>query len=74
MDPMKFNEEDKKQFILFLNFIGKNATFNGLKTQDIIEFFKLIQHMQQSILPKIEANTLEIKRVVEAKPEENKVE
>ena len=59
---MKFNEEDKQKFIDFLNMVADKATFN-LNTTEIISYFKLIQHMQVSILPKINANILEIRKV-----------
>jgi hypothetical protein len=62
MIEMKFNEEDKQKFIDFLNMIADKATFN-LNTSEIINYFKLIQHMQVSILPKINANILEIKKI-----------
>lgn len=74
MNPGSFTEEDKQKFIDFLNIIAKNATFNGLKTEDIIKHFQLLAYMQQSILPKITANILEISKVVEAPLEEPKKE
>ena len=65
----KFTEDDKLKFVEFLNSIAKNAKFE-LNTQELINYFKLLNHMQASILPKLEANIMEIKKVVEAKPEE----
>ena len=59
----KFNEEDKKKVIEFLNIIAKKAEFK-VNTSEIIEYFKLLSHMQQSILPKIDANILEVKRII----------
>lgn len=64
----KFNDDDKKKFVEFLNYIAKSAIFNNLNTQSIIDYFKLLSHMQQVILPKIDANILEIKKVVESSP------
>lgn len=61
----KFTEDDKQKFIDFLNFIAERATFPDWKTADSIKHFKLLAHMQQSILPKIEANIFEIKRVID---------
>jgi len=61
----KFTEDDKQKFIQFLNYIAKNAEFT-LKTQEIIEYFKLLTHMQKEILPKIESNIFEVKKIVEA--------
>lgn len=59
---MKFNEDDKQKFIDYLNMIADKATFN-LNTNEVISYFKLIQYMQASILPKINANILEIRKV-----------
>ncbi len=66
---MKFNEEDKKQFIDYLNMVAKNAKFN-LDTNEVIQYFRLLQHMQTKLLPKIEANILEVKRIINPAPED----
>ena len=66
----KFNEEDKKKIVEFLNMVASKAKFE-LNTQEVIQYFKLLSHMQQQILPKVEANIFEIKAVVENKEEEN---
>lgn len=63
-----FNEEDKQKFVDFLNVIAKSAKFE-FKTEEVINYFKLLAHMQQKILPKLDANILEVKRVIEAKKE-----
>lgn len=68
MTELHFNEDDKSKFIEFLNTIAKTATFN-LKTEELINYFKLLSHMQQKILPKIDNNILEVKRIVETKSE-----
>lgn len=69
MDSKKnFNEGDKKKVVDFLNTVAKHAKFE-LNTAEIIEYFKLLSFMQQILLPKLEANVLEIKRVVEPKQE-----
>ena len=60
----KFTEEDKEKLIHFLNFVAKNAEFK-VNTQEIIDYFKLLNHMQTSILPKVEEHILEVKRVIE---------
>lgn len=60
----KFNEEDKEKFIKFLNFVAKKASFN-MNTQEVIEYFKLLNHMQTSILSKIDKNILEIVEINE---------
>lgn len=71
MTELSFKEDDRQKFVEFLNIIAKNAVFT-LKTDEIISYFRLLSHMQQSILPKINANILEIIKVSEAKPEEVK--
>lgn len=70
----KFTEEDKKKFVEFLNFIAQNARFpdkenGGVDTKFCIEYFKLLNYMQISILKKIDANIFEIKSVVNNPPE-----
>jgi hypothetical protein len=70
---MKFNEDDKQKFIEYINFVAKNAVFNGLNTTEIINYFKMLQHVQQTILPKINANILEIIKVTEINKEEPQV-
>lgn len=66
MGEMHFTEEDKQKFVEFLNMIAKNARFD-LSTAELIQYFKLLSHMQQKIIPKIDANIFEIKKIVEAK-------
>lgn len=65
MTGMKFTEEDKKNFIEFLNVVGKHAEFK-MNTTELLNYVKLLSAMQKQILPKIDANILEIKKVVEA--------
>jgi len=64
MSESNFNEDDKKKLIEFLNIVAKNASFT-LKTEEIINYFKLLSHMQNSILPKLDANILEVIKVQE---------
>lgn len=65
MNDLNFTEEDKQKFVDFLNMVSKHAKFK-LDTEQVIMYFKLIAHMQQKIIPKIESNIFEVKRVVEA--------
>lgn len=65
MADMRFTEEDKQKVIEFLNIIAKHAKFN-VDTNELIQYFKSLSYLQQKILPKIEANIFEIKKVVEA--------
>lgn len=66
MGDNNFTEEDKQKVIEYMNMTAASGKFT-LSTSEIINYFKLLSHMQKSILPKIDANILEIKRVVEAK-------
>ena len=61
-----FTEEDKNRVIELLNFIAKRAQFPNWTTDDTVKHFKLLAHMQQVVLPKIEAHILEVKEVVQA--------
>jgi hypothetical protein len=65
----KFNEDDEKKVIDFLNFVAKNATFKELNTENIVAYFKLLAHMQTQILPKIKSNIFEIKEIISPKKE-----
>lgn len=66
MSELNFTEDDKKKTVEFLNMLSEHAEFK-FNTNEVISYFKLLAHMQQKILPKIEANILEIKRVIESK-------
>lgn len=62
-----FTEDDKKKFIDFLNAVATHAKFE-LNTQQLCEYFKLLAHMQQVMLPKIDAHILEIKEMGKLDP------
>ena len=64
MTDMRFTEEDKQKLIEFLNIVAKHAKFT-FDTTEVIQYFKSLSHMQTKILPKVEANIFEIKRVIE---------
>ena len=69
MTGNKFTEEDKQKLIDYLNLVAKHARFD-FDTNESIKHFHLLSYMQQVLLPKINANILEIKRVIEdPKPE-----
>lgn len=72
MDANKFNKEDKEKVIEFMNLNAKFAKFRDPDTHEMIKYVKLLGHMQQVILPKIESNILEVVKVVESKEEEKK--
>jgi hypothetical protein len=63
MNNMQFTKEDKEKFVEFLNTIASCAEFK-VNTTQLIKYFKTLSYMQQKILPKIEANILEIVKVV----------
>ena len=65
MNELSFTEEDKQKMVNFLNMIAKHAEFK-MNTGELIEYFRLLSSMQRDILPKIDANILEIKRVIES--------
>ena len=72
-----FTEDDKKQVVDFLNFIATRAVFPKWRTADSIMHFKLLAFMQQTLLPKIDANILEVialRQIDESKKEETKAE
>lgn len=68
MSPFNFTEEDKQKVVQFLNMVAANAEFK-LSTSEVIAYFKLLSFMQQSLLPKIDANILEVKKITESKSE-----
>lgn len=66
MDPKKnFSEDDKNKVVQFLNHVAKHATFEH-KTNEAIEFYRLLSYMQQNLIPKIDANCLEVKKIIES--------
>lgn len=60
------NKEDKEKFIEFLNFVASKAKF-AMNTKEVIHYFRLLNYMQQTLLPKLEANRLEVVAVHETK-------
>jgi hypothetical protein len=69
MNGKNFTEDDKKKFVEFLNCVAKHASFQ-LNTEELINYFKLLSHMQSVMLPKINDHILEVKRVVESNQEQ----
>jgi len=67
LNKVHFTDDDKKKFIEFLNFVHDKAKWE-IDTKEVLAFFKLMAYMQQSILPKIDANILEIKEVGKLTP------
>lgn len=64
-----FKEEDQQKFIKFLNMVARHAKFE-MNTTELIEYYKLLSHMQTVMVPKLEANILEVKRIVESQNKE----
>lgn len=69
MDKNKFTKDDKEKFVEFLNMVAKKAKFE-LNTEEVIKYFKLLSHMQQVMLKKVDANILEVLEVVEPEDSE----
>ena len=61
----KFTTEDKERFVDFLNKVAKHAEFK-FNTTEMIEYYKVLAHMQTVILPKLDANILEVIKIHEA--------
>ncbi len=60
----KFTQQDRDKFVEFLNFVYKRAIFNGITSEDSRIYTQMLAYMQKEVLPKIDANILEIKEVV----------
>lgn len=69
----KFNEEDRDNFVKFLNFVHLKSEFK-MSSKEALEYAKLLNKMQTSILPKIEKNIFEIVEVNDNDNEETKEE
>ncbi|RLA41031.1 MAG: hypothetical protein DRR06_16590 [Gammaproteobacteria bacterium] len=68
MSELSFTEEDRQTVIDFLNAVATHAELK-LNTGDLIKYFNLLARMQKTILPKLNANILELKKIVEAAKE-----
>ncbi len=64
MDNNKLKTEDKEKLVEFLNFIATKAEFK-MNTNQVIAYFKLLNYIQQTLLPKIDANIFQLERVIE---------
>lgn len=64
-----FLEEDKEKLVKFLNMVATKAKFNDMSTQEIIEYFRLLNFMQATLLPKVNDHIFEIKEVIEEEEE-----
>ena len=67
----KFSEEDKKKLIEFLNIVADKASFS-LNTAEIIKYYGLLSYMQKELIPKVDANILEVIQVIEPDKKESK--
>jgi hypothetical protein len=68
-----FKEDDIKKVVDFLNAINKYASFN-MNQQELIEYFKLLSHMQHTILPKMRDMLLEFKKLHKAEEDTQEIE
>ena len=74
MNQHNFTDEDIRKATELINFISDKAEFT-LNQKEIIEHFQRLAWFQQQLIPKMEANILEVKRVTKAsEPTEEKVE
>lgn len=64
----KFTEKDKERLVKYLNFVFTKANFN-MNSKEILEYHGLLSFMQKELLPKVEANIMEIKSIKEDKEE-----
>lgn len=62
MDDKHFTEDDQSKLIDFLNMVATKAKFE-FDTAEVIKYFKLLLHMQKSILPKLNDHILEVKAI-----------
>jgi hypothetical protein len=74
MGPMSLTKDDKDKLIKYINFVATNARFKNLSTQQVIDYYGMLSFVQKILLPKLEANILEIEQIIEDKSEESKTE
>ena len=67
-----WTEEDKKKVVGLLNFIAKNAEFNGIKVAEILEFHGLLSWSQHVLIKKIDSCMLDVVAVHEIEPKKSK--
>ena len=72
MNELSFKEEDIKKTVEYLNFINEFSKFKDLGNKEIIQYFQLLSYMQKNVLPKMEANIAEIKKIVHKEKESKK--
>lgn len=66
-----FTKDDHQKLIDYLNMVATHAEFK-MNTEQLIQYFKLLGHMQQHILPKVRDHIFEIERVIEPEEPEKK--
>ena len=69
MTGNNFTEADIKKATELINFISDKAEFT-LNQKEIIEHFQRLAWFQQQLIPKMEANILEVKNIVKAPAKE----
>jgi len=65
-----FKQEDIEKFVEFLNTIAAKAKFDEMTVKEMIEFYKLLNYMQKTLLPKMHEHILEVVAVHEDKEAE----
>jgi hypothetical protein len=63
-----WTEEDKKQVIEFVNFVAKNAKFDGMTVATNIELFKMLNWIQTGLIKKIDSCVLDVVAIHEPEP------
>lgn len=56
----RFTSKDSENFVSLLNFAATKAVFNGVTMQQMIDFSRLLNWAQTSLLPKIDAHIFEV--------------
>ena len=60
------NTEDLKKLVDYINMTASKAEFK-MNTNEIIKYFQLLTFVQKTLIPKLEANIVEVSRVVTPK-------
>ena len=66
-DVPRFSKEDSDKLVEFLNFVATSAEFNKLTVKRVLDFARLLNWAQTSLLPKIDAHIFEVVSVKEGK-------
>jgi len=67
-----FTKNDTEKLAEFLNMVALKAEFNNMSIKDNIKLFGLLSFLQQTLIPKIESNILEVIKHTPAEPKKVK--